>query len=107
MRLFEYFLMEFNIFQILKRTSHVKFNWILSNELDESIRRYCIELEYQLRPKITKFLMARLENECNGDFSCFHFDVDLITKNITISPETPARFSRRIERDFDREINTF
>jgi hypothetical protein len=49
--------------------------------------------------------MARLEKECSGDFSCFHFDVDLITNNIRISPKTPARFSRIIEGDFEREIN--
>ncbi len=97
--------MEINIFHVLKDIFHVNFNWILSNELDESIRRHCIELEYQLRPKITKFLMARLEKECDGDFSCFHFDVDMISRNITISPLTPVHFSRRIERDFEREIN--
>jgi len=84
----------------------VKFNWILSNDMDVGIRRYCIELEYQLRPKITKFLMARLEQECSGDFSCFHFDVDLVTSNIRISPRTPLRYSRLIEGDFEREINS-
>ncbi len=84
----------------------MKFNWILSNDMDESIKRYCIDLEYQLRPKITKFLMARLEKECGGDFSCFHFDVDLVSKNIRISPMTPSRFARLIKRDFEREINS-
>jgi hypothetical protein len=84
----------------------VKFNWILSNDMDESIKRYCIDLEYQLRPKITKFLMARLEKECCGDFSCFHFDVDLVTNNIYISPSTPSHFARVIKSDFEREINS-
>ena len=74
--------------------------------MDESIKRYCIDLEYQLRPKITRFLMARLEKECSGDFSCFQFDVDLVTKNIRISPRTPSRFARMIRRDFEREINS-
>lgn len=84
----------------------MKFNWILANEVDESIRRYCIELEYQLRPKITRFLMARLEKECAGDFSCFHFDVDLITNNIRIAAQTPARLARKVEGDFEKEINS-
>jgi hypothetical protein len=50
--------------------------------------------------------MARLENECGGDFSCFHFDVDLITNNIRISPKTPVHFSSIIQLDFEKEINS-
>ncbi len=83
----------------------MKFNWIIGKDFDDNFKRYCVDLEYQLRPKITKFLMARLEHECGGDFSCFHFDVDLITNNIRISPETPARFSNIIKVDFEKEIN--
>lgn len=81
------------------------FNWILSNEADEKLKRLCIELEYQLRPKITRFLMARLDEDCCGDFSCFHFDVDMVTKNIRISDKTPARYIHRISSDFEMEVN--
>lgn len=84
----------------------MNFNWIVPNDMDEGVKRYCIELEYQLRPKITRFLMARLERECGGDFSCFHFDVDLIAKSIRIAARTPSSYARRIKRDFDREINS-
>jgi hypothetical protein len=84
----------------------VNFNWIVGNHIDDSVKRYCIDLEYKLRPQITRFLMARLEKECSGDFSCFHFDVDLVTNNIRISNKTPMEFIRRIQRDFEREINS-
>ncbi|MEY8021481.1 hypothetical protein AB8P51_11660 [Muriicola sp. SD30] len=50
--------------------------------------------------------MARLEHECSGDFSSFHFDVDMVTNTIRISPRTPSRFARMIKRDFEREINS-
>ncbi|NNC61382.1 MAG: hypothetical protein HKO11_03540 [Eudoraea sp.] len=83
----------------------MKFNWILSNDMDVNLKRQCIDLEYRLRPRITKFLMARLEQECSGDFSSFHFDVDMVTNNIRISPRTPSRFTRLIQRDFEREIS--
>ena len=83
----------------------MKFNWILDEAADEKLKKFCIELEYQLRPKITRFLMARLDNECDGDFSAFHFDVNMITKNITLSERTPREYLQRIQSDFDREIN--
>ncbi|MEM9000466.1 MAG: hypothetical protein AAGB24_09390 [Bacteroidota bacterium] len=49
--------------------------------------------------------MVRLENECCGDFSCFHFDVDMATKRVWISDKTPKQYSDKIRRDFDVEIN--
>ncbi len=88
-----------------KNGTCVNFNWILSNETDENLKRFAIELEYELRPLITRFLMVRLENECSGDFSSFHFDVDIDTRSISISDKTPIQFSRRIAKDFEREIN--
>ncbi len=83
----------------------MKFNWNSVHEIDDSVRKYCIELEYKLRPKITYFLMAHFENECCGDFSCFHFDVDLESQNISIARPTPLKFKRRIAAEFDRIIN--
>ncbi|NAS11057.1 hypothetical protein [Poritiphilus flavus] len=83
----------------------MKFNWISTAEADDTLKKRCIELEYQLRPKITRFLMARLEQECCGDFSCFYFDVNLETRQISIANKTPVRYTRRIAFDFDREIN--
>ncbi len=46
----------------------------------------------------------RLDNECEGDFSSFYFDVDMIEKKITISDKTPERFRQLLLPDFDQEI---
>ncbi len=81
------------------------FNWILDEQADEKLKKFCVELEYQLRPKIMRFLMSRLEKECGGDFSCFYFDVDLGSRCITLSPKTPTRYISLIEADFEMEIN--
>ena len=84
----------------------MKFNWISATEADDKLKKFCIELEYQLRPRITRFLMSRLDPECCGDFSCFYFDVDLATQQITISEKTPWEYTQVIATDFDREINS-
>jgi len=83
----------------------VKFNWIIGKDIDDDFRRYCVELEYKLRPKITKFLMSRLEEDFGGDYSCFHFDVDTVNNNIRISNKTPAKYINLFESDFNKEIN--
>ena len=83
----------------------MKFNWNPVDEVDERFKKLCIDLEYKLRPKITKFLMSRLEQECAGDFSCFHFDVDIEKMYVSIARPTPLKYKRIIARDFDREIN--
>ncbi|MDT0608061.1 hypothetical protein [Croceitalea rosinachiae] len=83
----------------------MKFNWIFSKKEAQNRQKQIIELEYQLRPKITKFLMEHLEQECCGDFSCFHFDFDMNTKWVWISEKTPKNYLTKIRRDFDIEIN--
>ena len=83
----------------------VKFNWVISGKTDPATKKVCIDLEYQLRPKITKFLLSKLDADCCGDFSCFHFDVDVENKWVTISKRTPQRFIDKVQRDFDTEIN--
>ncbi|MCX2720603.1 hypothetical protein [Lentiprolixibacter aurantiacus] len=84
----------------------MKFNWISEKEIDDSLRKSCIDLEYLLRPKITRFLMDHLEYECKGDFSSFHFDVDLNLGKLHISHKTPLRLSQKIMADFQRELGT-
>ncbi|MEK6154604.1 hypothetical protein WIW50_15145 [Flavobacteriaceae bacterium 3-367] len=84
----------------------MKFNWIGSNATKDEIKRFCIDLEYELRSKITYFLMLRLENECDGDFSCFHFDVNVDSMQVTISDKTPKEYTRKIQSDFDLEIRS-
>ena len=82
----------------------MQFNWIIGTEADEKLQRFCIELEYQLRPKITKFLISRFDFESVSDFSCFYFDVDVLSRSVRLSEQTPPFFLQLIQRDFDREI---
>ena len=85
----------------------MKFNWIYGKKVDKKALQRSVDLEYELRPKITRFLMERLEKECCGDFSCFYFDVNLKTQKISISDKTPAAYIQKIASDFELEINTF
>ncbi|MDT0622309.1 hypothetical protein [Croceitalea vernalis] len=83
----------------------MKFNWIFSNNADKNLQKQSVELEYRLRPKITKFLMEHLEQECCGDFSCFYFDVDMKTQRVLLSEKTPKNFFDKIKNEFDIQIN--
>ncbi len=85
----------------------MKFNWISEKEIDDPLRKFCIDLEFRLRPRITRFLMDRLERECEGDFSSFHFDVDLTSGKLRIGPKTPLGLSQKIKSDFQNEFGTF
>lgn len=85
----------------------MKFNWISDKEIDDSLLKFCIELEFLLRPRITRFLMDRLEYECEGDFSSFHFDVDLTSGKLHISKSTPLALINKITSDFQKEFGTF
>lgn len=80
------------------------FNWILGQDADPAHQKLCIDLEYRLRPRITRFLMERLERELQGDFSSFHFDVDLVRREVRISEKTPSKYVQRIGCDFMKEI---
>ena len=83
----------------------MKFNWNTVNVVDDKFRRICIDLEYKLRPKITHFLVKHLEDDCGGDYSCFHFDVDVENLYISIARPTPIKYKRKILAAFEREIN--
>ncbi|MCL6272549.1 hypothetical protein M3P19_00935 [Muricauda sp. 2012CJ35-5] len=83
----------------------MKFNWVVAGTPDPEIKRACIDLEYRLRPKITKFLLSKLDSESCGDFSCFHFDVDFQKQWVWISTKTPEQYIELLKADFDREIN--
>ncbi|MCE2612846.1 hypothetical protein LVD13_07675 [Flavobacteriaceae bacterium D16] len=85
----------------------MRFNWISEKEIDDSLRKLCIDLEYRLRPRITRFLMDRLEYECEGDFSSFHFDVDLTSGKLFISGKTPLGLTQKIASDFQKEFSSF
>ncbi|MET1260212.1 hypothetical protein ABV409_12755 [Flagellimonas sp. DF-77] len=84
----------------------MKFNWKFpGNQMSDALKKACIEFEYELRPKITKFLIERLDSESCEDLGCFYFDVDLDTKHIGIGAKTPAAYATLIQRDFDAEFN--
>ena len=85
----------------------MKFNWISDKQIDDSLRKFCIDLEFRLRPRITRFLMERLETECQGDFSSFHFDVDLSSGKMFIGHKTPLALTDKIISDFQKEFGTF
>ncbi|MFX0555240.1 hypothetical protein ACOCEA_00480 [Maribacter sp. CXY002] len=81
------------------------FNWIITPDTNEEQKERYLHLEYQLRHKITKYLLERLENECEGDFSSFYFDVDMLTKKKSISEQTPLKYRKILLPDFDQEIS--
>jgi len=83
----------------------VKFNWIFTHQTDQDLRERCIEMEYELRPKITRFLLKQFDNEFDGDFSHFHFDVDMTSNWVWISEKTPQQYLLKIRKAFDIEIN--
>ena len=82
-------------------------NWILGDEVEETLHHYCVELEYKLRPKIVKFLISRLDPDCSVDFSCFQFDIDIEGRSIGISNTTPHQYYSLIEADFPKPILEF
>lgn len=82
----------------------MNFNWIIDNTNTKPLQKSHLDLEYSLRAKITRYLLMRLDNECEGDFSSFYFDVDMIEKKITISDKTSERFRQLLLPDFDQEI---
>lgn len=84
----------------------MKFNWQFpGKEVSDELKKACIEFEYELRPKITKFLLKRLDTECCEDLTCFHFDVDISSEWIWIGKETPMEYTKKIKADFDSVIN--
>ncbi len=67
------------------------------------MQRTCIDLEYSLRPRITRFLLSRLD--VDTDFSSFYFDVNMDKKWVYISEKTPIQYIHKLLPDFDLVIN--
>ncbi len=82
----------------------MNFNWIGNQDIDENLLKKCVDLEFELRYKITKFLIRRLDVECNIDFTRFYFDVDMTTKTIRISEKTPQEYVQEVAADFYKEM---
>lgn len=85
--------------------TQVNFNWILDHDASPDEQRTCIEMEYRLRPRITRFLMRHFERELKGDFSSFYFDIDFKTRQIRISDKTPVKYIQQIAPYFMSEIH--
>ncbi|MGB3145291.1 MAG: hypothetical protein WBB24_14405 [Maribacter sp.] len=83
----------------------MNFYWITNTEKTQELEKSYLDLEYKLRSKITRFVLERLDNECDGDLSSFHFNVDMVLKKITISEKTPEEFRLKLLPDFDDEIS--
>ncbi|WP_205728907.1 hypothetical protein [Flagellimonas onchidii] len=85
--------------------NNLTFNWIISGDDNPSLKKARIDLEYRLRPRITKFLLSQLDGDHPIDFSSFYFDVDLKNQWIWISERTPRDIVEKIKVSFDQEIN--
>lgn len=89
------------------KKTKVKFNWIFSRKATVRQLERCVDLEYQLRPKIMRFLLEHFGNdECSEDnFSCFHFDVYVETELVYMNQNTPDEFLTVAENKFDLFFN--
>ncbi len=83
----------------------MKFQWISGKRIDEELGKFCIELEYQLRPKITRFLIAHPDFEGLPDFSGFYFEIDMKLQQVIMNHVQPEILSSKLKRDFDRDVN--
>jgi hypothetical protein len=84
----------------------VHFHWIFDGNQDRVDQKELIELEYQLRPRITRFIMDTLGIDSCDDFSCFHFDLDMVRREIRISEKTPEEYAKLLRVGFQDEIGT-
>jgi hypothetical protein len=82
----------------------VHFHWIPKKDQDQIDQKELIDLEYQLRPRITRFIMDTLGFDCCDDFSCFHFELDMEKREIRISDQTPEEYSKLLRMGFHDEI---
>ncbi len=82
----------------------MRFNWIVSLDTNDEIKKRCLDMEYLLRQKISKFLIGNWD-DLMDDFDHLVFDVDMVTKEIKISNQSPVFLKTVIEKDFYREFN--
>lgn len=83
----------------------MNFNWITDEANTQELEIKYLDIEYKLRSKITRYLLERLDNECDEDFTSFHFNVDMVHKKITISKKTPAALRIKLVSDFEKEMS--
>jgi hypothetical protein len=68
------------------------------------MKKLCLDMEYLLREKISKFLISNWD-DLMDDFDKLVFDIDMVTKEITISADSPLHLKNIIQEDFYREFN--
>lgn len=85
----------------------MKFNWIFTKEADHRQKARCIDLEYQLRPRIIQFLLEQFgqDDQYDDSFSKFHFDVYVDSELVFIGQETPDEFVSQLGNAFESFIN--
>ncbi|NKI33139.1 hypothetical protein [Croceivirga thetidis] len=83
------------------------FNWIYTREADHHQRKRCIDLEYQLRPRIIKFLLEQFDDDEHSDenFAAFHFDVYVETAEVYMAQDTPVNYLNSMADRFDTIFN--
>jgi len=83
----------------------MRFNWIVSFDTSDEIKKGYLDTEYQLRQRIAKFLIKNWDHLMD-DFDRMVFDIDMGAKEIKISNQSPVYLKAMIERDFYREFDT-
>ena len=82
----------------------MKFNWIINFDATDETKKLCLDMEYFLREKISKFLITNWD-DLMDDFDKLVFDIDMVTKEINISDDSPLYLKSVIQKDFYREFN--
>jgi hypothetical protein len=82
----------------------MKFNWTISFDATDEMKRLCLDMEYLLREKISKFLISNWDDLAD-DFDKLVFDIDMVTKEITISDNSPVYLKTIIADKFNQEFN--
>ncbi|GMN10846.1 hypothetical protein MTsPCn9_29900 [Croceitalea sp. MTPC9] len=82
----------------------MRFNWIISFDVNDEMKKLCVDMEYLLREKISKFLISNWD-DLMDDFDKLVFDIDMVTKEITISDKSPLHITSIIQDKFYREFN--
>lgn len=82
----------------------MRFNWITSLDTTNEMKKLCVDMEYRLREKISKFLIANWD-DLMDDFDKLVFDIDMATKEINISEDSPLYLKSIIQKDFYQEFN--
>ncbi|MCB4808905.1 hypothetical protein LG651_11640 [Tamlana sp. 62-3] len=67
----------------------MKINWLPNVSFNENDLRNKLEIEYEFRKKMTKFLIENQIEACCADYNCLVFNFYVSKSYFEISPETP------------------